>query len=137
MISGQYFDKVKFSKLKICQSDCRFKILGNNCQNCLFFLNFGWNIVKISVKYPKRSKITLLFEFDLILIDVVNFDYVPVKILKKETFLDLKSLHQGRRWLRITTPKTLGIAPSFWRLFLLPKPNIPTFCIKNEQRSFS
>ena len=47
--------KVKFSKLEICQSDCRFKILGKNYQKkvSFFFWNFEWNIVKISVKHPK------------------------------------------------------------------------------------
>ena len=41
--------KVKFSKLEICQSDCRFKILAKNCQKkvSFFFWNFEWNIVKI------------------------------------------------------------------------------------------
>ena len=47
--------KVKFSKLEICQSDCRFKILGKNYQKkvSFFFLNFEGNIFKISVKQPK------------------------------------------------------------------------------------
>ncbi len=78
--------KVRFSKLEICQSDCRFKILGKNYQKkvSFFFLNFEWNIVKISIEHQKHSKIALLSKFDLILIDNVNFDYVLIKILKKE-----------------------------------------------------
>ena len=97
--------KVKFSKLEICQSDCRFKILGKNYQKkvSFFFLNFEWNIVKISVEPPKQSKIALLSKFDLILIDNVNFDYVLIKILKKERhFLHTvfcKDFESAIRWI--------------------------------------
>ena len=47
--------KVKFSKLEICQSDCRFIILGKNYKKKVFFFfrNFEWNIVRISVNHPK------------------------------------------------------------------------------------
>ena len=78
--------KVKFSKLKIYQFDCRFKILTKNCQKkvSFFFLNFEWNIVKISIEHQKHSKIALLSKIGLILINKVNFDYVPLKISKKE-----------------------------------------------------
>ena len=43
--------KVKFSKLEICQSDCRFKILAKNCVKkvSFFFQNFDQNIVKIDI----------------------------------------------------------------------------------------
>ena len=46
--------EVKFSKLEICQSNCRFKILGKKIsKESFFFWNFKWNIVKINVKHPK------------------------------------------------------------------------------------
>ena len=78
--------KVKFSKLEICQSDCRFKILAKNCVKkvSFFFQNFDQNIVKINiidqneVEFRQKSNFTLFWRFD------ANFDYVPLKILKKE-----------------------------------------------------
>ena len=78
--------KVKFSKLEICQSDCRFKILAKNCVKkvSFFFQNFDQNIVKINiidqnkVKFRQKSNFTLFWMVD------ANFDYVPLKISKKE-----------------------------------------------------
>ena len=77
-------NKVKFSKLEICQFDFRFKILGKKLKKSLFFKNFKWNMVRINVKYQKQSKIVLLFKFDLISLNNVNFVYILIKILKKE-----------------------------------------------------
>ena len=80
--------KVKFSKLEICQSDCRFKILAKNCVKkvSFFFQNFDQNIVKINIirqnqaKFRQKSNFTLFWMFN------ANFDYVPIKISKKERY---------------------------------------------------
>ena len=80
--------KVKFSKLEICQSDCRFKILAKNCVKkvSFFFQNFDQNIVKINIirqnqaEFRQKSNFTLFWMFN------ANFDYVPIKISKKERY---------------------------------------------------
>ena len=89
--------KVKFSKLEICQSDCRFKILAKNCVKKVscFFQNSDQNLVKINiigqnkVQFRQKSNFTLFWKVD------ANFDYVPLKILKKRKTLSCHSFFQG------------------------------------------
>ena len=80
--------KVKFSKLEICQSDCRFKILAKNCVKkvSFFFQNFDQNIVKINIIYQNQAKFRQKSNFTLFWMFNANFDYVPIKISKKERY---------------------------------------------------
>ena len=87
-LRSKYYIRSNFQNWKFVNLIADSKSLEKTMiRKCLsFFLNFEWNIVKISVNHPKQSKIALLSKFDLILVDNVNFDYVPIKISKKERY---------------------------------------------------
>ena len=89
--------KVKFSKLEICQSDCRFEILAKNCVKkvSFFFQNFDKNIVKIDiinqnkVKFRQKSNFTLFYMVD------ANFLLCSTQNFKKRKTLSYDSFFQG------------------------------------------